>query len=138
MMLTILGLMSLNCFSQTDTSKVKPTDTTKVVLTPEVAKQVVKDLIRYDGCKEELKLTQDKVIKLEEREVQKDTIISLLKDKDKNNQFIISQKDQQIKLYDDMSKDLQKELKSQKRTTFLYKVGTVLGIVATSFLLLTN
>jgi hypothetical protein len=130
--------MSLNCFSQTDTSKVKPTDTTKVVLTPEVAKQVVKDLIRYDGCKEELKLTQDKVIKLEEREVQKDTIISLLKDKDKNNQFIISQKDQQIKLYDDMSKDLQKELKSQKRTTFLYKVGTVLGIVATSFLLLTN
>ncbi len=137
-MLTILGLMSLNCFSQTDTSKVKPTDTTKVVLTPEVAKQVVKDLIRYDGCKEELKLTQDKVIKLEEREVQKDTIISLLKDKDKNNQFIISQKDQQIKLYDDMSKDLQKELKSQKRTTFLYKVGTVLGIVATSFLLLTN
>ena len=137
-MLTILGLMSLNCFSQTDTSKVKPTDTTKVVLTPEVAKQVVKDLIRYDGCKEELKLTQDKVIKLEEREVQKDTIISLLKDKDKNNQFIISQKDQLIKLYDDMSKDLQKELKSQKRTTFLYKVGTVLGIVATSFLLLTN
>lgn len=137
-MLTILGLMSLNCFSQTDTSKVKPTDTTKVVLTPEVAKQVVKDLIRYDGCKEELKLTQDKVIKLEEREIQKDTIISLLKDKDKNNQFIISQKDQQIKQYDDMTKDLQKELKSQKRTTFLYKVGTVLGVIATSFLLLTN
>lgn len=138
MMLTILGLMSLNCFSQTDTSKIKPTDTTKVVLTPEVAKQVVKDLIRYDGCKEELKLTQNKVIKLEEREVQKDTIISLLKDKDKNNQFIISQKDQQIKQYDDMTKDLQKELKSQKRTTFLYKVGTVLGVIATSFLLLTN
>lgn len=137
-MLTILGLMSLNCFSQTDTSKIKPTDTTKVVLTPEVAKQVVKDLIRYDGCKEELKLTQNKVIKLEEREVQKDTIISLLKDKDKNNQFIISQKDQQIKQYDDMTKDLQKELKSQKRTTFLYKVGTVLGVIATSFLLLTN
>lgn len=138
MTLTILGLMSLNCFSQTDTSKIKPTDTTKVVLTPEVAKQVVKDLIRYDGCKEELKLTQNKVIKLEEREVQKDTIISLLKDKDKNNQFIISQKDQQIKQYDDMTKDLQKELKSQKRTTFLYKVGTVLGVIATSFLLLTN
>jgi len=138
MMLTILGLMSLNCFSQTDTSKIRPTDTTKVVLTPEVAKQVVKDLIRYDGCKEELKLTQNKVIKLEEREVQKDTIISLLKDKDKNNQFIISQKDQQIKQYDDMTKDLQKELKSQKRTTFLYKVGTVLGVIATSFLLLTN
>jgi len=137
-LLTILVLTSLSCFSQTDTNKVKTSDTTKVVLSPEVAKQIVKDLIMYDGCKEELKLTQDKVIKLEEREIQKDTIISLLKDKDNNNQFIISQKDQQIKLYDDMSKDLQKELKSQKRTTFLYKAGTVLGIIATSFLLITK
>lgn len=136
-MLTILALMSLNCFSQIDTNKIK-SDTTKVVLTKEVAKQVAKDLIKLDGCVEELKLTQEKVIKLEERETQKDTIISLLKDKDKNNQYIISQKDQQIKLYDDMSKDLQKELKSQKRTTFLYKVGTVVGIIATSFLLITN
>jgi len=136
MMLTILALMSLNCFSQTDTSKVKPTDTTKVVLSPEVAKQVVKDLIRYDGCKEELKLTQEKVIKLEERESQKDTIISLLKEKDKNNQIIITQKDQQIKLYDDMSKDLQKELKVQKRNSFFYKLGTVVGIIATSVLLI--
>jgi hypothetical protein len=84
------------------------------VLTPEVAKQVVKDLIRYDGCKVELKLTQDKVIKLEEREIKKDIIISLLKDKDNNNQFIINQKDQQINLYDDMSKRLEKELKSQR------------------------
>ena len=78
-------LTSSSCFSQIDTSKIKSSDTTKVVLTPEVAKQVVKDLIRYDGCKVELKLTQDKVIKLEEREIKKDIIISLLKDKDNNN-----------------------------------------------------
>jgi phosphotransferase system IIB component len=106
-------------------------------LTPEVAKQVVKDLIRYDGCKVELKLTQDKVIKLEEREIKKDIIISLLKDKDNNNQFIINQKDQQINLYDDMSKRLEKELKSQKRTTLLYKIGTIAGIILTSTLLIT-
>jgi hypothetical protein len=138
MMLTILALMSLNCISQTDINNIKPTDTTKVVLTPEVARQVVKDLIRYDGCKEELKLTQEKVVKLEERDVQKDTIISLLKDKDKNNQYIISQKDDQIKLYDDMSKDLQKEIKSQRRKTFLYKLGTVVGVISTSYLLITK
>jgi hypothetical protein len=130
--------MSLNCISQTDINNIKPTDTTKVVLTPEVARQVVKDLIRYDGCKEELKLTQEKVVKLEERDVQKDTIISLLKDKDKNNQYIISQKDDQIKLYDDMSKDLQKEIKSQRRKTFLYKLGTVVGVISTSYLLITK
>jgi hypothetical protein len=132
MMLTILVLMSLNCFSQIDTSKIKLSDTTKVVLKPEVARLIVKDLIRYDGCKEELKLTQDKVIKLEEREHQKDTIISLLVDKDKNNQYIISQHGQQIKLYDDMTKSLQKELKEQKKETFIYKVGIMVGIIVTS------
>lgn len=138
MMLTILALTSLNCFSQTDISNVKPSDTTKVVLTSDVAKQVVKDLIRYDGCKEELELTQEKVIKLEEREFQKDTIISLLKKIDNNNQYIILQKDQQIKLYDDMSKNLQKELKVQKMTTFFYKLGTLVGVIATSILLITK
>lgn len=138
MMLTILVLTSLNCFSQTGISNVKPSDTTKVVLTSDVAKQVVKDLIRYDGCKEELELTQEKVIKLEEREFQKDTIISLLKKIDNNNQYIILQKDQQIKLYDDMSKNLQKELKVQKMTTFFYKLGTLVGVIAASILLITN
>lgn len=131
-----MALTSLNCFSQTGTNK--QSDTTKVVLTKEVAKQVVKDLIKLDGCQEELKLTQDKVIKLEEREVQKDTIISLLKDKDKNNQFIIGQKDKQLQISEDLSKSLEKELKSSKRTTFLYKLGTVVGILSTSILLITK
>ncbi len=131
-----MALTSLNCFSQTGTNK--ESDTTKVVLTKEVAKQVVKDLIRLDGCQEELKLTQNKAIKLEEREIQKDTIISLLKDKDKNNQFIISQKDKQLQISDELSKSLGKELKISKRTTFLYKLGTVVGIITTSFLLITK
>ena len=133
-LLTILALTSLNCFSQTGTNK--ESDTTKVVLTKEVAKQIVKDLIRLDGCQEELKLTQNKIIKLEEREIQKETIISLLKDKDKNNQFVITQKDKQLQISDELSKSLGKELKSSKRTTSLYKLGTLVGIISTSLLLI--
>ncbi len=137
-MLTILVLTNLSCFSQIGINNIKSSDTTKVVLTPEIAKQVVKDLIRYDGCKEELKLTQDKVIELQNREIQKDTKISLLNDKDKNNQFIINQKDQQINLYDNLFKKVEKELKSQKRETLLYKIGTIVGIILTSTLLITK
>ena len=133
-LLTILALTSLNCFSQTGTNK--ESDTTKVVLTKEVAKQIVKDLIRLDGCQEELKLTQNKIIKLEEREIQKETIISLLKDKDKNNQFVITQKDKHLQISDELSKSLGKELKSSKRTTSLYKLGTLVGIISTSLLLI--
>jgi biopolymer transport protein ExbD len=120
--------LSLNSFSQTDT--------TKVTLPTKVVRLAAKDLIRYDGCKVELKLTQEKVIKLQEREIQKDTIISLLTTKDKNNQFIITQKDAQIGEYKGMTDDLKKELKGQRNKTFLYKVGTFIGLIATTFLLI--
>jgi len=117
--------LSLNSFSQTDT--------TKVTLPTKVVRLAAKDLVRYDGCKEELKLTQDKVIKLEQREVQKDTIISLLTVKDKNNQFIIGQKDVQIGEYKGMTDDLKKELKSQRNKTFWYKVLAFVSLTTTVF-----
>ena len=85
-------MLSLSSFSQADT--------TKVLLPTKIARQVAQDLIRYDGCKLELKLTQEKIIKLQEREVQKDTIIKLLNDKDENNKYIIHQNELQIGQYE--------------------------------------
>ena len=115
----------MNSFSQTDT--------TKVTLPTKVVRLAAKDLVRYDGCKEELKLTQLKVTKLEEREAQKDTIINLLTDKDKNNQYIIGQKDIQIGEYKGMTDDLQKELKSQRNKTFWYKVLSFASLTTAVF-----
>ena len=131
--------MNLSCFSQTNTnnqSQTQVSDTTKVKLKPSTARLVIKDIIKGEGCETELKLTQEKVIKLEEREFQKDTIISLLEAKDKNNQFIISQQTEQIDLYKNMTNDLKKEIKQTRTKTFLYKVGTLVGIISTSYLLL--
>ena len=115
----------MNSFSQTDT--------TKVTLPTKVVRLAAKDLVRYDGCKEELKLTQLKVTKLEERDAQKDTIINLLTDKDKNNQYIIGQKDVQIGEYKGMTDDLQKELKSQRNKTFWYKVLSFASLTTAVF-----
>ena len=131
--------MSLSCFSQTNTnnqSQTQVSDTTKVKLKPSTARLVIKDIVRGEGCAEELKLTQEKVIKLESRETQKDIIISLLESKDKNNQFIISQQGLQIDEFRNMTNDLKKELKQTKVKTFLYKAGTFLGVLATSYLLI--
>ena len=131
--------MSLSCFSQTNTnnqSQTQVSDTTKVKLKPSTARLVIKDIVRGEGCADELKLTQEKVIKLESRESQKDTIISLLESKDKNNQFIISQQGLQIDEFRNMTNDLKKELKQTKVKTFLYKAGTFLGVLATSYLLI--
>ena len=131
--------MNLNCFSQTNTnnqSQTQVSDTTRVKLKPFTARLVIKDLVRGEGCAEELKLTQEKVIKLTEREFQKDTIISLLESKDKNNQYIIGQQGLQIDEFRNMTNDLKKEIKQTKVKTFLYKVGTFLGVLATSYLLI--
>ena len=125
-MLVSFLMLSLSSFSQADT--------TKVLLPTKIARQVAQDLIRYDGCKLELKLTQEKIIKLQEREVQKDTIIKLLNDKDENNKYIIHQQELQIGQYEHLTDDLQKELKGQRNKTFLYKVGTFVGIATSLFL----
>ncbi len=125
-MLVSFLMLSLSSFSQADT--------TKVLLPTKIARQVAQDLIRYDGCKQELKLTQEKIIKLQEREVQKDTIIKLLNDKDENNKYIIHQNELQIGQYEHMTDDLQKELKASRTKTFLYKVGTFVGLALALYL----
>jgi hypothetical protein len=136
----IFLIASSNCFSQTSTNNQfqsqVTSDTTRVKLKPPTARLAIKDIIRGEGCEQELKLTQEKVIKLEERESQKDTIISLLESKDKNNQYIISQQGLQIDEFRNMTNDLKKEIKQSKTNTFLYKVGTFLGVLATSYLLI--
>ena len=130
-------MMSLKGFSQTviQTEKV---DTSKVLLNVRVARLVYQDLLRYDGLKEEMSLMKLKFQKLEEREIQKDGIITILTQKDENNQAIIGKKDEQLKLSKELTDSLHKELKGQRAKTFLWKVGTFTGLALTSLLLLSN
>ena len=118
--------MSLNCFSQTDTKT--------VCLPSKIARQAAKELVRYDGCVAENDLLSTVVNKLEERDEHKDTIIELLNDKDKNNQYIIRQQELQIGQYEHMTSDLQNEIKSQRTKTFLYKLGTLVGVITSGYL----
>jgi hypothetical protein len=97
---------------------------------------VIKDLISGDGAKAEV-IDLNKVIGL------KDDQIKLFKEKDtlkdqkiSNLELIISKKDEQFNLERQKSESLLKELKGQRRKTFLYKVGSFVGVIATSMLLL--
>jgi hypothetical protein len=121
-------MLSWNTFSQIDT--------TKTALPNKILREVAKDLLRYDGCKDEIKLLNLKIIKINEREVQKDTIINLLEKKDKNNQSIITKKDEQLKVSEELTSGLHKELKSQRSKTFLWKLGVFLGVITTTYLIL--
>ena len=137
--LTLLLLTSLSSFSQTDTTKpTTSSDTTKVRLKVPVAKLVIKDILKGDGYEVELKLTQEKLIKTEEREKEKDSHIILLEEKDKNNNFMLGKKDEQLKVSENLTKNLHKELKGQRTKTFLWKVGTFVGIITSTYLIITK
>ena len=125
--------MTLKSFSQTVT--VTNVDTIVPVKVP-IAKLVIKDLIKGDGAVVEIK-ELNKVIGLKDEQLtlfkQKDT----LKDqKISNLELIITKKDQQFDLERAKSESLLKELKGQRRKTFLYKIGSFVGVIATSALLL--
>ncbi len=101
-----------------------------------MAKLVIKDLIKGDGAAIEIN-ELNKVIGL------KDEQISLFKQKDtlkdqkiSNLELIITKKDQQFDLERAKSESLLKELKGQRRKTFFFKVGSFVGVIATSMLLL--
>jgi hypothetical protein len=123
-------MLTLNSFSQIDT--------TKILIPTNIGRLIAKDLIRYDGCLLELKLTKEKIIKLEEREAQKDTIISLLNDKDENNKYIIRQYELQVNQYEHLTNDLHKELKSERRNKLFWKITTYVGIFTTSYFIITK
>lgn len=125
--------MTLKSFSQTVT---KTNVDTIVALKVPVAKLVIKDLIKGDGAIAEIhELT--KIVSL------KDEQIGLFKQKDSlkdqkigNLEVIITKKDEQFSLERMKSESLLKELKGQRTKTFFYKVGSFVGIIATSLLLL--
>ena len=125
--------MTLKSFSQTVT---KTNVDTLVALKVPVAKLVIKDLIKGDGAQIEI-VELNKVITL------KDEQIGLFKQKDSlkdqkigNLELIISKKDEQFGLERQKSESLLKELKAQRTKTFLYKIGSFVGVIATSVLLL--
>jgi hypothetical protein len=122
-------------FSQTVTNQ-KPVQTDTIVpLTIPTAKLIIKDLLKGDGAQIELVELQ-KVLQLtNEKMLLKDEVIFTLNSKISNLDYILLQKDEQFKLEREKSESLLKELKSEKRKTFLYKVGTVLGVVAVGYLL---
>lgn len=108
---------------------------TIVSLKVPIAKLIIKDLIKGDGASAQVK-ELDGVIKLKDEQIlllkQKDT---LQNQKISNLETIILKKDEQFSLEREKSEKLLKELKGQRAKTFLFKVGTFVGLVATSILL---
>jgi hypothetical protein len=118
----------LNSFSQTDTSK--------IILPTKTARLIIKDLIEGDGCQIAMQQTYIKIKKMEERDAQKDTAITILKQKDSTNKFMVFQKDEQLRLCKELSEKLQKEIKGYRTKNFLLKVGFFGSAVSAAYILI--
>lgn len=137
MLLMGLLLVTSLSFSQTVTKDEKTVNQDTIVsLKVPIAKLIIKDLIKGDGASAQVKELNG-VIKLKDEQIlllkQKDT---LQNQKISNLETIILKKDEQFSLEREKSEKLLKELKGQRAKTFLFKVGTFVGIVATSILLI--
>jgi len=124
--LILFLLIAFNATSQTDTTTIR--------LRPDITRLIIKDLIKGDGCSEQLQLTMEKLLKVETREIEKDKIVKLLESKDFNNQSIILLQSQQINTSSDLSKSLIKDTKKLKTKVVLWKTVSVGALIGGLFL----
>ena len=120
-MLILLGMMSLNSFSQNDI------DSTSIQLKKPIVRLVIKDLITGDGFKKELNLITTKYSLLENKVILKDSVINNLNFQINNFNSILSTKGSQLEVTQELNNKLKLEIKKQK---FKNKLTAGAGVVA--------
>jgi hypothetical protein len=96
---------------------------------------IANDLVSGDVCRAELKLVRSN-LKLIKKEVSlKDSIISTVEKQKDDLLQIISKKDEMFFKQEEISNIYKKALSKQKKTTFIYKALSLLGVISTSILI---
>jgi hypothetical protein len=120
-------MISWSSFSQTDTE----IDSSKTIqLTNPIARLVVKDLIKGDAASDEVKAMQKILSATNDKLLTQSDLVTNLKMQVSTYTGIISQKDEQFKTQQELSKDLEKALKKANRTKKIYQIGSAIGAAA--------
>lgn len=113
--------MTLTSFSQTVIKQ-----DSNIVLPIPVAKEVIKDLIKGDAAQIELGLTKDILKNTEDKVVTLNKIIIEYKSKDAKYDSILVDYSNQSKVYNDLVKNLNSDLKTVKKALFVSKLMSTL------------
>ena len=122
-MLIFLMITSWSCFSQI------AIDSISIQLEKPIAKLIIKDLLIGDSYRTELSLVNTKINLLEQKVFLKDSIIFSLNTKSSNFENILYTKQDQLAISQELSRNLQTDLKKQKLKTKLFG-GTGILIAA--------
>jgi hypothetical protein len=110
-----------------------------VILQEIVAREIIKDLIKGDAAIEQLEVFEKQVETLELKVTLKDSVIFNLQQQVNNLSQIEQDKSKQLGLSQELSEQLNKDLKKQKAKNFLLKLtNTGVIVVAAIVLLLGN
>ena len=134
-------LVSLTASSQKNTNSII-TDSI-VPLPKNVAKEIVKDLIRKDSIQAELNVCHDNQGLLEHNLILKDSIIlskdaqlSLAKQKETNYETLVQLREAQIVNLNTLVEKLNKDIKKKRRKTIFKTVGNTALIGGLAYLLI--
>lgn len=122
-------MTSLNAFSQ------NVTDSTKIQLTKPIAKLVIKDLIQYDGISVQLTTTQNILTETNNKLITQNQLVTNLQLQNNNLESVIRELNTKYETQAQLSLDLEKALKRQKRQSTIYKIGSTVGAAAVLLLL---
>ena len=122
-MLIFLMMTSWSCFSQI------VIDSISIQLEKPIAKLIIKDLLIGDSYRTELSLVNTKINLLEQKVFLKDSIIFSLNTKSSNFENILYTKQDQLSISQELTRNLQTDLKKQKLKTKLFG-GTGILIAA--------
>ena len=135
-LLTIITLVSLIAFSGQGICQIQ-SDTSIIRLPAAVAREVVKDLIRFDSAKKQLEYCEsDKVILtrnlfLKDSVISyKDSVISIMRSRDANFVTMLKSKDEQTALYKELALANHKKYKKERTAK------TLMGVLNASLLTL--
>ena len=122
--LIALLLVSSPSFSQT------VTDSSSVILPEQIARQVIKDLTASDAAIQELTLVKSVLVLTEKKVFTQDSLITNLSNQIKNLQLVEVGRKEQLKLSNELSGKLEKDLQIEKTKTLFYQssTGVMIGV----------
>ena len=116
--------MSWNASSQ------NATDSLKIQLTKPIARLVIKDLVKFDGLRTEVKSLREVLEETNKKLSTQSILVRNLNSQNSNLETIVKNLDSKFEVQTRLTEDLQKALKRSKRQAKLYKIGTTVGAAA--------
>ena len=125
----ILVIVSWSGFSQT------AIDSAKIQLTKPVAKLVIQDLIKFDASYMEIETLQQILKETNSKIDTQNELNTNLRSQIETYRTMLSTKDEQLDTSQDMSKELEKAYKKERRLKKFYQITSMVGGAAILLLL---